>query len=439
MNDELLLKISELEKENSVHSYNKIIEIINKQLCEDITLEYKKILEYKRTLANINILTIKLANLDDKDYKEIINLRGKLIKLYKKAVVQAIGKEEKMAMKHNCLEELKKHKEIIKEYKTDDSIKISIPQKVGLNILEISKSIEIFMKEKDILTKFKNIGKDTILGTTNAALLIGGITLAIQLYTGVPLSLSSLVSSLPVLAYIGLSSIIKNLSTKTEFEQYEYYQSMEYKSLVEAFNKKNKKNIEELAALIKDKENLNNNEDKIILNEKIIKKIDTLADSTEIKGVKNTLLLQALSCFRENKEFCEEIKDAFLEEKNDNKEKYNLYKKKLLEINLEIFKRENSLEEAVKAFGKNVITSTEILLITKAILACSFPAIFPINGLNSILEPLAFALINGIIDIPTYRNKLKYKETEYEGKVKLKDKERIEQIIGQQKPSLMRA
>jgi hypothetical protein len=104
---------------------------------------------------------------------------------------------------------------------------------------------------------------------------------------------------------------------------------------------------------------------------------------------------------------------------------------------MEIFKRGNSIKEAIQNAGKNIINNAKVMLVAKAILACVAPGTFGINSARSILEPLAFAVINGIIDIPTYQNKLKFLETEYEGMVKVKNKERIEEIIAQKQGKQM--
>ena len=433
MND-ILKKINELEKNRDIETYTEILEMLDKCLEEKLDKVVYKSLKDKRILINLELFKMELESIKEDDYKEIINKRGQLINLYKKAERELSSYEKKMEVKYKSIQELKTHKKIIKEYKTKSKDNISISEKVGLNILDISKSIEIFMKEKDVLTKVKNIGKETVIGSLSAAAIVGGIGLGLQYYMGLPLKLSTIVSALPVVAYVGLSSIIRNISSKTPFEQYQYQQSEEYKSLIEGYNKEHKEELEEFGLLLKEKADLDSEEDIIEMNEKIIAKLDELAKETSIDDIKKSYELQAFGLLKENKDYCEAIKDEYLDEKSDDKNRYEFYSKKLKKINVELYTRGNSFGEAVKMAGKSIYKNAKVLLIAKAILSAVFPNTFALNSVSSVLEPLAFAVINGIINIPTYCNKLKYKETDYEGRVKFKNKERIEEILGLKEP-----
>ena len=125
----------------------------------------------------------------------------------------------------------------------------------------------------------------------------------------------------------------------------------------------------------------------------------------------------------------EKIKDDYLEERYDDKERYKENNKRLAKINLEIFKRGNSIKDAVKDAGKSIVSGTAIMVAAKAILAIVAPGTFSLTDFRSLLIPFMFLVINGIIDIPTYVNKLKYRETDYEGKVSVHELERIKKII----------
>lgn len=426
--EELKKKIEDLEQSNTIDSYDKIIELIDEYLEGINNIEEKNILENKKIVVNIKIIKLKLEHLAPDNYKEEVNLRGKIIELYKQLERQIKGQKSKFKIRHEIIEELKKHKETINKYKKNNDTKISISSKVGFNILEISKSIEIFMKEKDVLTKVKNMATETIAGATTIASIIGSISLLMQKVLGIPFILSSLVQSIPIMAYIGLGSIIRNLSNKTPFEQYEYQQSDEFKAILKKFNEKNKECITEFAKILKQKEDMTSNEDIILINEQLIEKLDLLIKNTNVRAIKDSFALQALGFLRESKECCELIKNDYLEEKNNDIEKYKEYNKKLSNINFEIFKRGNSFKEAFVDAGKGIYNNTKVMLIAKLILSCISPEVFPLTS-ASILRPFAFILINGIIDIPTYRNKLKFKETEYQGKIKAKNKKRIEEIL----------
>lgn len=428
-NDEFLATLNDLYKENNIESYNKAIEIIDKELSEKKTDIPTKKLELLKLNAQIGILQNQVNELGVNDYKQIINLRGKIIKLYKKAEKKADDINTKYKFRYEQIQEIKKQKEILKEYKIENKDKISIPQKVGLTIKEIAKSITIFMKEHDVLTKVINVGKETLASISGSTAIIFGFQMYIYKMLGITLSLSMVSSLAPLLAYSGLASIIRNFTSKTGFEEYVYQQSDEYKAKVQDFMEQNKALIKEVAKLTKEKENLEDNEKLIELNENLIEYLDKLTKSTKIKGIKENFALQALTCFRENKDCCESIKNDYLNELSDDKEKYKLYNKKLMKINFEIFKRSNSLKEALKISTKNTGKNLAIIVVAKTILSQIAPSIFKVNGIESFIIPFAFAILNGIIDIPTFKKKLKYKETEYQGKIDAKNKKRIEEIL----------
>ena len=428
---ELYKQIELLEKDNTIDSCNQIIALIEEYSKSVIDETEQKELENKKIYIEIKIIKLKLEGLETNNYQEAINLRGKLIKLYKMLERKVITPKEKNQISYELIKELKKHKTTLKLYKKDKTIPIS--KRVGLGIMEISKTIEIFMKEKDVLVKAKNIVKDTISGTAGIVAVMATLGIIKQKLFGIPFTLSSLVLNAPIIAYVGLSSIIKNIMLKTPFEQYQYFQSDEYKASIEAFKIENKKLFEEIAQLTNEKSSIKYNEDIITINNELINKLDSLVNSTDIKALQETFQLQIMSFLRENKELCEKIRDEYLDGNSNDKENFSKYSSMLSKIKKEIFIRGNSIEEAFKFAGKNIAVSTKVIVLTKVLLSIIGPEHFPINGIKSFITPICFAIINGIIDIPTYQNKLKFKETEYEGKVKTKDMERIKNMLSAKK------
>ena len=318
---EFYKQLEALEKENNIASYNKIKEMIEttgKELMESNELRE---LENKKINIEIKIIKLKLEELDTNDYQEAINLRGQVIKLYKILERRVTTTKEKNQISYELIKELKKHKTTLKLYKKDKKIPIS--KKVGLGIMEISKTIEIFMKEKDVLVKAKNIVKDTVSGTIGIVAIMATLALIKQKLFGIPFTLSSLVLNAPIIAYVGLSSIIKNIILKTPFEQYQYFQSDEYKSSIKSFQEENKKILEEIAQLTEAKDSIKYIEDKITINNELINKLNALVISTDIKAIDDTFQLQIMSILRESKDLCEKIKDEYLDGKNDDIEKYN--------------------------------------------------------------------------------------------------------------------
>lgn len=431
--EDYLKEIDALFKENSEESLKEIGRLIKEEEEKNTTGLSKDELAFIKLNMDAALLQHKIDSLDPNDYKESIHLRGNLIKLCKKAEKKVKDSKVKMGFRYVSLQQLKKQKETLKVYRKTNSKKISIPKKVGLNIKEIGKTINIFMKEKDVITKVKNVITSTALSVTSFGLLFGGISLGFSVALGLPFKLSMLASLFPAAVYSGLASIIRNFGSKSAFQQYQYYKSDEFKELVSQFMEENKDRINEIADITKQKVENMDKEERFEINNELIKKIDDLSKSTKIKAISDVFALQALSLFRENKEICEEIKDEYLNEENNDKEKYKLYNKKLMKINYQIYMRENSVKSALKSSGKNLLTNMKVTVITKLILSKLLPNMFRINGLSSFAVPFAYAMINGLIEIPTYKDKLKFKETEYEGKVELQNKKRIEEILGQKK------
>lgn len=426
--EEFLKKLEDLDSVGTLDSYDEIIKLIDELLEKINNNKEKSILENKKVVVNIKKVKLKLEQLAPGNYKEEINLRGKIISLYKQLEKDEKDQKKKFQIKHEIINELKKHKECISKCKKSKDAKISIPSKVGFNILEISKSIEIFMKEKDILAKIKNMTTETVAGASSIASIIGVVSFLLPRALGIPFLLSSIVQSMPVIAYIGLAAIIRNLSNKTPFEQFEYQQSDEFKIILKEFNEKNKQCLSEVTKILKQKEDVTNNEDVVLINEQLIEKIDSLINNTNVRVIKDSYALQVLSFLRESKECCELIINDYMDEKNNDVEKYKEYNKKLSNIKFEIFKRGNSFKESFIDAGKGIYNNAKVMLIAKTILSFISPNVFSLNS-EAILKSFSFILINGLIDIPTYRNKLKFKETEYQGKIKVKNKKRIEEIL----------
>lgn len=436
-NEELTKELLELKKQNTVESWTKAIELIKERQLLDNTKEDKKALKKLLSSAELAKIKSEIASLGENSNKEELNLRGKLISLYKKIEKQASTNEEKNKIKYEIIEELKKHRAIIKKMREDKDTKISIPERIALKVKDISDAISIFMREKDVLTKLKNILKDTVKGVAGVAALAAGFTLATAALVGAPFSISSLASLAPVISYVGLTNIISNLTTKTEFEQYEYQQSDEFKALIKEFTEKHKTELEEISNIIKEKESSKKPEDKITINDSLVKKYDELSKQTNTQALSSVYNAQAYSCLQESKELCELLKDEYLEGKSTDKEKYKEINKKLMGINIELWKRGNSLKEAVKNAGKNFVVSSKVILLAKAIVSAIAPgSTFAITSLKSVIEPLLFAGVNSAINIPTYQNKLKYKKSDYEGKVEMENKARIEEILEKKRENM---
>ena len=455
----MMEEISELEQENTEEAYNKIIELVDKCLAgldeKGILSQFKETSKKVTTIdikglakdakeandkeelskqlnlikehAKVSILELKVESTADK--KELIRLQGLLIKAYKKLEGLEVDNNSIYAVRHKRVELLEKQRDTMKDYRrTADNI--GIGEKTSLRIREIANTVKAFLEKKDVILKLKNILKDvTVSGITSAAL-ISGMGVAIQLATGLPTIAPSLASVLPIVAYTALTSTMRNISTQTGFQQYEYFQSEEYKEYLKQFQEENKEKLNELNSLLKEKEGCVTNEEKIQINEALIKKLDEICSVIKVQGLRDAYQLQALGFYRENKEYCKEIVNEYLNEESNDVERYKKYNSMLKKINLQIFARENSIKEALKSAGKGVVKNTAIIALAKAIVTAVVPSSsIAIHGINSFIIPVAMAITNGLVEIPTYNGKLKYKETSDNVKIDTKETEKLEELF----------
>lgn len=424
MNEQLIKEeINQLLQDESETSYQRIIELVNQSTEQD---KYKKV----KNQAEIKLLEIEISKLDETDKKNIIHLTGKLIKLYKKQMSLEATEQAKLSARYKALELQKRQKELTREYKNSNK-DLPISEKVALTVQDIANTIKVFVNEKDLLTKVKNIGVETLRGTVETTAFMAIIALISPLFGGVGFSMSLLAKALPVASYVGLTSIIRNTLSKTQFQQFQHYQSDEYKEYIKQFKEENKTVLAEFNSLLKEKSSCETTDEKITINESLISKLDEIASKVKDDGLRRTYKLQAYGFLKENKKLCQEEIDKYLDELSNDKEKYKKYQEKMAKINIESFKRGNSLGEAIKQAGKEAGLSLSVTIIAKAIMTLIEPGgTYSIKGIQSFVIPLFLALTNGVSSAISYSNKLKYMETEEEKEIKAKDKNKFDKLFG---------
>lgn len=424
MNEQLIKEeINQLLQDESETSYQRIIELVNQSTEQD---KYKKI----KNQAEIKLLEIEISKLDETDKKNIIHLTGKLIKLYKKQMSLEATEQAKLSARYKVLELQKRQKELTREYKNSNK-DLPISEKVALTVQDIANTIKVFVNEKDLLTKVKNIGVETLRGTVETTAFMAIIALISPLFGGVGFSMSLLAKALPVASYVGLTSIIRNTLSKTQFQQFQHYQSDEYKEYIKQFKEENKTVLAEFNSLLKEKSSCETTDEKITINEALISKLDEIASKVKDDGLRRTYKFQAYGFLKENKKLCQEEIDKYLDELSNDKEKYKKYQEKMAKINIESFKRGNSLGEAIKQAGKEAGLSLSVTIIAKAIMTLIEPGgTYSIKGIQSFVIPLFLALTNGVSSAISYSNKLKYMETEEEKEIKAKDKNKFDKLFG---------
>lgn len=423
MNEKLIREeINQLLQDDNETSYQRIIELVNSSSEQE---KYKKV----KNQAEIKLLEIEITRLDENDKKNMIHLTGKLIKLYKKQMSLEVKEQDKLSARYKILELQRRQKELTKEYKNSNK-DLPISETLALTVQDIANTIKVFINEKDLLTKVKNIGIETLRGTIETTAFMAIISLISPLFGGVGFSISMLAKALPVASYVGLTSIIRNTLSKTQFQQFQYYQSDEYKEYMKQFKEENKTVIAEFNSLLKEKDSCETSDEKIAINESLISKLDEIAAKVKDDGLRRTYKLQAYGFLRENKELCQTEINKYLDEISNDKDKYKKYQDKLAKINIESFKRGNSLSEAIKQAGKEAGLSLSVTIIAKAIMTLIEPGgSYSIKGIQSFIIPLFLALTNGVSSVISYSNKLKYLETEEEKEIKAKDKNKFDELF----------
>ena len=428
--EKILETLKELIETDDQESHKKIIEIIDKELSNKDSGVKKQKLELLKNKSEIRLLELELEGLTESDKKNQIHLTGRIIKLYKKRLTLAKSDKDKNDARYKLMEYQKQQKEYTKDFKKNNP-EIKISEKVALTIKDIATSIEIFLNKHDIIKKSLDVIKNVAIGSVETVAFMAAISLISPLFGGVGFTLTSLASTLPIASYIGLTGIIRNCLTKTEFQQYQYYQSDKYKDYIKKFKEENKELLVEFNSLLESKSDCKTIEEKIQNNKLLINKLDEISSLVKDEGLRRTYELQAFGFLQENKEICEKVVNDYKDEKNDDKEKFKAYQKELSKINFELFKRGNSIKDAVIFAGKQAGLSFTVTVIAKALITLIAPHnAYSIQSIKSFIIPLCLAITNGIISIPTYTNKLKYYDTREENEIEPNNKDAFDKLFG---------
>ena len=206
--------------------------------------------------------------------EEIIQLRGKLIRILKDEIKVTKDQKILLPLKLKLYDELKKHKEALKARGQEESI--PIPEKVGLKVQEIATTIEILKEKMDVGTKLKT----TAIGTTISTLLVGAITVGVTAIGGAPITLATLAAAIPTICYCGLSGLIRMPFTETTWSK--LLDSVDKKDVnqqkIIEFMDKNIKNDQELIELIKRKGEKPSEAELMEINNQLITKYQKLID-----------------------------------------------------------------------------------------------------------------------------------------------------------------
>ena len=346
--------------------------------------------------------------------KEKIAIEGRLIQCIKKDIKECMNAIEKKELRLELLEELKKHKETIKNIRSSQEEKITIPESLNYKIKEIATTIEIFQENYDVIEKLKNTGISTVTSTAIALALGAGITVA----SGGTLTVPTLATIVPIASYIGLSNILRMGITKTSWEEFlkDIEMSEEDKKTLKEFCEKNIKGNETLIRLVEESrkkltlQELTENTEQII---QVEKEIEKQADVKATKYVMNAELLSKMNLL---KACYEQQKKDYIKDKNSmTTQDFIKLEKKILELDGELFTRNNHPVETGKELGKNIALNTAMTYGARLCLSALFPE-YGIHSLTDMLIPGVISTLNSVTSIDQIKDKIKVRESKYVGK-----------------------
>ncbi len=412
-----------IDKNDNINEIIENIENVRKSIIKEIA---KTDNENERILLDkcFKLYTIKLyenkikvaSNVEREFY-----YRGKLIKILKEYEKTALN-NEKNIVRNKIDGEILKHKELSKEIRMSKKDSIKINESLGLMISEISDTIELFLSKHDLINKFKETCKSTLFG---GAFTIG-IEALVTLIMGSGISSALLINSLPIIGFIGISNLVRNLFNKSSYQKYIYKNSKEYQDLIKKIPDDFKEEYEVIRNLIKEKENADIY-NKTSINKQLTELYDKIINSTKVDELKKALKIEKQNVLLENKKLYEDMIEKHIKDQAIlSKKQYQEIVREKLKNDIIIFENENSIKEAsteaVKKSGLDVVC----LVVSRIIAGALIPG-YAFTSIKDLLIPLGFLLSNNLIGIINYKDKLvnsKYNNK----KVIINNKEKFEEL-----------
>ncbi len=344
--------------------------------------------------------------------KDILYFRGKLISTIKKEISEEKDYRKKEILELSLYDELKKHKDQLNKMLSNKSNKQTIPDRVALKVKEIATTMEIFMRKKDVLGLIKN----TAISSLSSSLVIGAITAAIAAVGGT-LSLATLASLVPTISYISLSNLLSNILNGTgkskSYDKHDTFKedSEKERKFCEEYIANNKEFI--ITLLNENKADIYTLDEKIINEKKLISLYKNIIDNAPNEDVKQVITLEMIDVMKKLQLNYEEKESKFLHNSITlSNEEVDEFEKEKNKLSLELFKKENFIKEtgieSLKKFGKN----TAIIYASKLILSTIFPN-FAFKTVSDLTTPLAYSLINNVVNSGNISKMIKLKKTNY--------------------------
>ena len=360
--------------------------------------------------------------------EEIIQLRGKLIRILKDEIKVTKDQKILLPLKLKLYDELKKHKEALKARGQEESI--PIPEKVGLKVQEIATTIEILKEKMDVGTKLKT----TAIGTTISTLLVGAITVGVTAIGGAPITLATLAAAIPTICYCGLSGLIRMPFTETTWSK--LLDSVDKKDVnqqkIIEFMDKNIKNDQELMELIKRKGEKPSEAELMEINNQLITKYQKLIDVAPVPEIGKTLTFEKINIMTEQKKIYEKIKQEFIKSKREMTTKeFAELEKSIIAIDLGIAKENAFLKEVLKESGKDLAISGGAVIAARAIMSVLFPE-YAISSIAQLSMPLLMTLLGNVANMGNLKEKIALEKEAYDKLKTSLTKEKLESMLANQ-------
>lgn len=374
----------------------------------------------------------KLKN-EELGTEEQIQLRGKLIKQLKDEIKKTKDQKILLSLKLKLYEELKKHKQALKERGKEDTI--PIPERVGLKVNEIATSISILKEKMDVETKLKTTAVSTVI----SSLLVGAITVGVTAIAGAPLSIAALATAVPTICYCGLSGLIRMPFTETTWTK--LIKSVDSKDVnqqkIIEFIDKNVKNDKELAELIKRKSENPSEAELIDINNKLIAKYQNLVNTSPIPEMSKILTFEKINLMEEQKKIYENIKKEYVKSKREmTPMEFAELEKNLIAIDLGITKENAFLKEVLKESGKDLAISAGSSLAARAIMSAAFPQ-YAITNIANLATPLVMSTLGNVANMGNLKDKIRLEKESYDKLKTNLSREKIQELMNSKKPEAL--
>ena len=374
----------------------------------------------------------KLKN-EELGTEEQIQLRGKLIKQLKDEIKKTKDQKILLSLKLKLYEELKKHKQALKERGKEDTI--PIPERVGLKVNEIATTINIMKEKMDVETKLKSTAVSTVI----SSLLVGAITVGVTAIAGAPLSIAALATAVPTICYCGLSGLIRMPFTETTWTK--LIKSVDSKDVnqqkIIEFIDKNVKNDKELAELIKRKSENPSEAELIDINNKLIAKYQNLVNTSPIPEMSKILTFEKINLMEEQKKIYENIKKEYVKSKREmTPMEFAELEKNLIAIDLGITKENAFLKEVLKESGKDLAISAGSSLAARAIMSAAFPQ-YAITNIANLATPLVMSALGNVANMGNLKDKIRLEKESYDKLKTNLSREKIQELMNSKKPEAL--